>query len=154
MKFIYKWIPRLASIGAIFWVLIYWIEKYTRVEVVEETHTTLGIIPLIVIGMLILIVTVGGFVLALLSWWESIKKDKLSFRTFLPFYILIIGVMVIGMLGVNKLSVLIELNTAQFLIDLQGYNTTMRNSLFILGSGMLVGGLGIIWEYIQSKQTP
>lgn len=154
MKFIYKWIPRLYGIGAIFWVLIYWIEKYTRVEVVEETHTTLGIIPLIIIGMLILIITVGGFVLALLSWWEAIKKDKLSFRTFLPFYVLIIGIMGIGMLGVNKLSVLIELNTVQFLIDLQGYNTTMRNSLFILGSGIVISGGGLVWEYIVSKQQP
>jgi hypothetical protein len=154
MTFFYKWLPRLYGIAAIFWVLIYWIEKYTRVEVVEETHTTLGIIPLVMIGMLIAIVSIGGFVLALLSWWESIKKDRLSFKTFLPFYILIIGIMVLGMLGVNKLSVLIELNTAQFILDLQGYNITMRNSLYILSSGIVISGGGLAWEIIRKSQQP
>jgi hypothetical protein len=155
MNFLYKWLPRIYGIGAIIWVLTYWIWKYTRVEVVEETQTTMAIIPLMIIGTLLLVVGIGSAVVAALSWWDTVKSDKLSFKTFLPFYLLIATIMIIALLGLNKMNVLIELNVDQFLNDLQGYTTTARNSLFILGSGLIIGGGGLTYEYILSnQQTP
>ena len=146
MKALQKWIPRLYGISAIIWVLIYWVWKYTEVTVVESTQSSMGIIPLLIISVLVLVITIGGFVIMLLSWWETVKKDKFGFKTFLPFYVLIIGLMVLGKLGVHKLYVLIELNSSQFMLDLLGYDSTMNNSLFILGSGLLVGIIGMVRE--------
>ena len=81
-----------------------------------------------------------------LTYWEKIKEDKLSFITFAPFSLLFIGVIVLSKLLVNKVTVLIEINTAQFLNDLSGYNESMTNVLIILIAGASIGLIGFIFE--------
>jgi hypothetical protein len=104
--------------------------------------------------VLISIVTIGGAVVLLLTYWEQIKKDKLSFITFAPITLLMLGVIVLGKLSINKISVLIEINVTQFLHDLSTYNGSLTILLWILGSGMIVGALGYAWEKISTAQTP
>lgn len=146
MKFFYKWIPRILMISSYFLVIGYLINKYAKTTVVEETTTTLPIPILILIIILSLIVFVGGFVIMLLSWWEQIKADKFSFYTFAPFSLLFIGVIILSKLLIHKGMVLIEINTQQFLLDLQGYNSDMTTLLIIIGLGTLIGGIGKVFE--------
>jgi hypothetical protein len=150
MKFIYKWIPRLYMLSSLFWSIGYLIWKYTSTEVVEETHTTMSIPILIVLALLIAIVTIGGAVVVLLSYWEHIKKDKLSFITFAPIALLMLGVIVLSKLGIHKLKVLIQINVAQFLTDLSTYNGSMTVLLWILGSGFVIGAIGFAYEKISA----
>jgi hypothetical protein len=137
-------------IATLFWSIGYLIWKYTNTTVVEETHTTMSIPILIVLALLISIVTIGGAVILLLSYWEHIKKDKLSFITFAPIALLMLGVIVLSKLGIHKLKVLIEINVAQFLNDLATYNGSMNVLLFILGSGFVIGAIGFAYEKITA----
>jgi hypothetical protein len=137
-------------LATLFWSIGYLIWKYTNTTVVEETHTTMSIPILIVLALLIGIVTIGGAVILLLSYWEHIKKDKLSFITFAPIALLMLGVIVLSKLGIHKLKVLIEINVAQFLNDLATYNGSMNVLLFILGSGFVIGAIGFAYEKITS----
>jgi hypothetical protein len=146
MKWIKKWLPRIYMIGAIFWFLIYWIAKYTTIEVVQESQMKISIIPLLLIIISTAIIVYGGFFILLVSWWEKIKDDKFSIYTFLPIYILLIGTMVISWLGTNKLKLLIEVSANQFIQDLVGYQVSMRNSLLILISGIFLGVIGYVFE--------
>jgi hypothetical protein len=136
-------------ISTIFWSIGYLIWKYSKTIVVEETQNTMPIPILIILVILISIVTIGGAVVLLLTYWEQIKKDKLSFITFAPIILLMLGVIVLGKLGINKISVLIEINVTQFLTDLSTYNGSLTILLLILGSGMIVGALGYAWERIN-----
>jgi hypothetical protein len=146
MKFLYKWIPRGYMIFAIFWSLIYLVSKYSKIEVVEETRRTLPIPILLIIIVLSAIIVYGFFFIALVSWWDKIKNDKLGFYTFLPIYVLMVGTIGIGMLLINKLKTLLELNVAQFIQDLASYNQSMLIMLLILGSGIVVGTIGYVFE--------
>jgi hypothetical protein len=133
-------------IVAIFWAIGYLIWKYTKVEVVETTKTSLPIPMLIVIVLLIAIVVFGGFIILLISWWEKIKEDKLSFYTFLPIYILMLGTIIISKLGLHKVKVLLEFNVQQFIQDLTNYNQSLTVLIFILVSGIVVGAIGYVFE--------
>lgn len=146
MKWLKKWIPRSYMIVAIFWAIGYLIWKYTKVEVVETTKTSLPIPMLIVIVLLIAIVVFGGFIILLISWWEKIKKDRLSFYTFLPIYILMLGTIIISKLGLHKVKVLLEFNVQQFIQDLTNYNQSLTVLIFILVSGIVVGAIGYVFE--------
>jgi len=151
MKFIYKWIPRLYMLGTFFWAIGYLVWKYSKKIVIDETVNTMPIPILIILIVLILIVTVGGSVMLLLTWWEKIKADKLSFYTLAPISILMFGVIVLGKLGIGKIYALIEISIERFLNDLTTYNGSLTILLWILGSGFIVGGLGLAWEYIQAN---
>lgn len=146
MKWLKKWIPRSYMIVAIFWAIGYLIWKYTKVEVVETTKTSLPILMLIVIVLLIAIVVFGGFIILLISWWEKIVEDKLSFYTFLPIYILMLGTIIISKLGLHKVKVLLEFNVQQFIQDLTNYNQSLTVLIFILVSGIVVGAIGYVFE--------
>ncbi len=153
MKFIYKWIPRLYMLSTFFWSIGYLIWKYSKKIVIDETVNTMPIPILIILVVLILILTVGGSVMLLLTWWEKIKADKLSFYTLAPISVLMLGTIVLGKLGIGKVYALIEMSVVQFLLDLQTYNGSLTILLWILGSGFVVGGIGLCWEYINSRQT-
>jgi len=153
MKFIYKWIPRLYMLSTFFWAIGYLIWKYSKKIVIDETVNTMPIPILIILVMLILILTVGGSIMLLLTWWERIKADKVSFYTLAPISILMLGVIVLGKLGIDKIYQLILISVERFLNDLTTYNGSLTILLWILGSGFVVGGLGILWEVIRANQT-
>lgn len=141
LKTIIKWVSRIYMATAIVWMIVYWISKYTKIEVVEETKISIGLVPLLIIIVVSAIVVYGGFFILLVSWWEKIKEDKFSIYTFLPIYILLIGTMGLAWGLTDKLKILIQINADRFIQDLIGYQGTMINSLLILGSGLLVGTL-------------
>ena len=155
MKFIYKWIPRLYMLSTFFWAIGYLIWKYSKKVVIDETVNTMPIPILVVLVMLILIVTVGGAIMLLLTWWEKIKQDKLSFYTLAPIAILMLGTIVLGKLGIGKVYAIIEISVERFMQDLMTYNGSLNVLLWILGSGLVVGAIGLAWEYINAQQqTP
>ena len=155
MKFIYKWIPRLYMLSTFFWAIGYLIWKYSKKVVIDETVNTMPIPILVVLVILILIVTVGGSIMLLLTWWERIKSDKLSFYTLAPIAILMLGTIVLGKLGIGKVYAIIEISVERFMQDLMTYNGSLNVLLWILGSGLVIGALGLAWEYINAQQqTP
>lgn len=152
MNKIYKWGARLYMISTIIWAIAYLMWKYTKTVVVEETTTTMPIPILIILIILIAIVTIGGSVVILLTYWEQIKKDKLSFITFAPILLLMIGTIILGKLSINKVYVLVKASVEQFLLDIVRYDGSLTILLWILGSGLLVGALGYAYEKIYIQQ--
>ncbi len=150
MKVLYKWIPRLYMLGTLFWAIGYLIWKYSKTVVLEETHNTMPIPILIILVILISIVTIGGAVVLLLTYWEEIKKDKISFITFAPISLLMLGVIVLGKLGIGKVYTLVQISVEQFLNDLMTYNGSLSVLLWILGSGFIIGAFGYAYEKITA----
>lgn len=148
-----KWIPRLYMLATLFWAIGYLIHKYTKTVIVEETTLTMPLPVLLFIVLLISIITIGGSIIMILSWWERIKQDKFSFYTFAPIALLMLGVSVLAKLLIGKVYVLIELNTTNFLRDLTQYQKSISVVLLIIGSGLIIGLLGMLWELIARTDT-
>ena len=135
------------------WAIIYLITKYNETVTVEETTTTMPIPILLLIAVFIAVIVIGGAIIMILTWWEQIKSDRFSFYTFAPILLLILGVTLLARLLIDKLYVLIQMNTAQFLIDLMQYRESVMTVLWIVLSGIIVGALGKAWEYISQVTT-
>jgi hypothetical protein len=146
LKAILKWTTRGYMLGAIFWAFGYWIWKYTKIEVVEETKISIGLIPLAIIIVFSAIIVYGGLFILLVTWWQKIKDDVFSIYTFIPIYILLVGTLGIAWGIADKLKLLIMINADKFVTDIIGYQTSMVNTLLILASGIVVGTIGHIYS--------
>ena len=143
------YLSRIVMFGLIIGGLWWLYDKYstTTILVLPPTETTtIPMVVLLFIGVVVLILCIGLATQMMFAYGDYIKKHWFSFQAFAPFLLIILGVTGFAKLTLYRITLLVEVNVAQFLTDLSTYNDTTTKMLWWFGSSFVVGLLGFVYE--------